>query len=412
MQRLIFSSHFAKIRLFGWKLIFSVFFGFAWTNSFAADSIKPQLRASAEVKEPLFESKPSRPHLQDHKTLAAGLTVPMDHGRGYPSGYGYFLWKRNGWPTPTMDFRLAFAGPIGDAEILFRNLLGSSTDFGMGANYQTIGRLEEYHRGQIAIVDRMGVNHYSGRLFIQQGIVLNYIEIAKVRAVYEIGYENYYREDDTSPTFLLAHSGLFQTAKLHGGAGKLDRSLYAPKGWDLNFSVEATFRDGWRNWGPPHLWASSSQFQKFQLDGGYAVSTTEDQRAVFKLSGGLGHNLDRLAAFKLGSALTGLPTSLVLHGFYAREIFAEDFALANLDYVIPILKEQELAVHLYADGAVTRRSDIPDSNAHAWSGTGMGVSVKAWWETRWLVGYGYGINAQRGNDVGGHEFFVQMEKSF
>ncbi len=409
MQRLVclnnLSIRYVSLRIIG-LLFLSIHTAFAVLD-------QSKLRASPEVQSPTPQTTTeisSNP--QDRMSIAGGLTIPVDDGRGYPKGYAYFLWKRTGWPNPNTDFRLVFGGPVGDAEMTFRGLLSPTTDLGVGANYQAIGRLEEYNRGQIKIADRMGVNKYGGRVFVQQGIVVNYVEIAKIRATYEAGYESYYRNDDTASTFLLANSGLFQTARLNGGAGKINRSGYSPSGWDMNFSAEATFRDDWKRWGPPNLWDSPSQFQKFQLDGSYVASSFEDQKAVFKFTGGLGNGVDRLAAFKLGSGLTGLPTSLVLHGFYAQEIFAEDFALANMDYVFPILKEQELAVHLYLDGALTRRSDIPDRNAHAWAGTGTGVSIKAWWDTQWLLGYGYGINAQRGNNLGSHELFVQMGKQF
>jgi hypothetical protein len=83
-----------------------------------------------------------------------------------------------------------------------------------------------------------------------------------------------------------------------------------------------------------------------------------------------------------------------------------------LDYVLPLLQERQLALHFYGDGAFTKRSDIPDDSAHGWVGLGTGVSVKGWWETDWLAGYGYGANAQRGPDHGGHEVFVQMSKKF
>lgn len=348
----------------------------------------------------------------DKKSVHGGISVPVDDGRGYPLGYGYFSWKRPAWPCPNTDFKLTFAGIVGDVELTFRNAIATNTDIGLGGGWQTQGRFEEYNRGQLRLGNRMGVERYTGRVFVQQHIVANYAEIGTVRATYEAGHEGYYHDNDTAPTFAIATSGFFQSARLNGGLGKMTRSNYAPSGKELNFGFEATFRDDWQRWGPANRWDSPSQFQKFWMDTTWVVDSFEEQKLVAKLGGGVGNGVDRLAAFKLGGALTGWPNALALHGYYTRELFAEDYVLINADYVIPILEEQKLSLHFYGDGALTKRSDIPDRAIHLWSGVGTGVSFEAWWETQWLVGYGYGINAQRGNDTGGHELFATMSKQF
>ncbi len=370
---------------------------------------KARLRAQPSLKETGAEASEAA---NDRKSLHAGVSWPVDDGRGYPLGYGYFLWKRTSWPCPSTDFKLVFAGVVGDVELTMRGLIADNTDLGFGGSWQTMGRFEEYNRGQLRLGNRMGVERYGGRVFVQQHIVANFTEIAKLRATYENGYEEYYHDDDTAPTFQIATSGMFQSAKFGGGTGTLKRSNFSPTGWDFNFGFEATFRDHWRAWGPPNRWDSPSQFQKFSMDGTYVAGSFDDQKLVTKFGGGVGNGVDRLAAFKLGGALTGWPNALVMHGYYTREIFAEDYALLNLDYVVPLHNEQELALHFYGDGAMTKRSDIPDRAVHLWSGVGTGVSFNGWWETQWLFGYGYGINAQRGNGNGGQEFFAQMSKQF
>ncbi len=379
---------------------------------FEAIFLTPLLAQTSTSLKTAPSLKENSSNINDQKSAGAGISVPVDDGRGYPAGYGFFLWKRSAWPWPSTDFKLTMAGINGDAELIHRGLIASDTDLGYGFNYQTLGRFEEYHQGQIDIGNRMETNKASGRLFLQQHVISNYAEIAQIRAAYEFGYEDYSREDDTSPTFTLAPSSFFQTLKLHGGTGKLTRSNYSPKGWNLNFGAEATFRDDWSRWGPPNLWDSPSEFQKFQIDGSYVALSIHEQKLVTKFSGGIGNGLDRLSAYKLGSSLTGTPHSLVLHGFYTREIFAEDYELLNFDYVMPLLKDQQLAWHLYFDEAITQRSDIPDNQAHVWFGSGTGISFKGYGDIHCLIGYGYGINAPRGSDHGGHEIFAQMSKQF
>ena len=376
---------------------------------------KSKLRALPSLNEPESASRGSQRSDRNADvpiTLNAGATIPLDDGRGYPNAYGYFFTKRKAWPWPETDFQAAFAVVAADAELSWRGLLTRDTDLGFGVNYQTFGRYEEYNRGQILILERMATDTVSGRLFIHQRVHHNFAQVAELRAMYELGYTDYSRDDETITNFTLANSGIFQTARLSGGSGTYEASNYSPKGWSLSFNVEATFRDDWRRWGPPNLYDSSSEFQKFQLDGVYVLPIYKDQSLIGRFTGGVGNDLDRLAAFKLGSSLTGKPGTLVLHGFYTEEIFAEDFVLGNVDYVIPILTEQQLALHFYADGAATTRGDVPDRSVHGWAGIGSAVTFVGWWETEWQVGYGFGINAQRGTDNGGHEFFTQMSKQF
>lgn len=375
---------------------------------------KTQLRTASPVKGTESElSPPTAREINDHIALEGGISVPADHGRGYPKGFGYFFWKRDAWPWPTTDFRLIFGGIEGDTELTMRGFVTRDTDLGFGVNYHITGRLEEYDRGQINIGNRMRISHYSGRLFLQQHIMVNYLETVRLRLTYEYGYTQYYHDDDTTPTFQLANNGSFQTIRLNSSMGKLNHSNDRPSGWNVNLGAEATFRDNWKSWGPATTpWKSPSEFQKLTLDGTYVVSSFDEQKLVTKLTGGVGNELDRLSTYRLGGSLSGFHSSFVLHGFYIKEIFAEDFGLLNLDYVIPLLKEQRLALHLYADSAITRRTDIPDHEPHGWVGTGTGLSFRGWWDTHWLVGYGYGINAQRGSNDGGHEFFAQISKEF
>jgi len=402
---LLFKHAFSFATLFFLSLF--PFFSFAETNrtnSFCATSSLKETETQTNVL--------SSREINDRMSLEGGISVPADNGRGYPKGFGAFFWKRAAWPWPTTDFKLVFAGIAGDVELTMRGLITRDTDLGFGVNDHTTGRLEEYHRGQIEIGNRMRVSQYSGRLFLDQHIVANYVEIAKLRATYQYGYAEYYHDDDTASTFRLPNSGLFQTIQLNGDMGKLNRSNYSPNGWAANFEGEATFRDNWKSWGPPISWESSSEFQKLTLRGTYVVSSFDQQKLVTKLTGGIGNKLDRLSVYKLGGALDGIPHSFILHGFYVKEIFAENFGLLNLDYTIPVLKEQQVALHLYADGAITHRTDVPDHEPHGWAGSGIGMSFRGWWDTHWLAGYGYGINAQRGPEHGGHEFFAQMSKEF
>jgi hypothetical protein len=196
------------------------------------------------------------------------------------------------------------------------------------------------------------------------------------------------------------------------GFGKLNGSLYAPKGWELRLAGEATFRDDWHRWGPANLYDSPSNYQRATIEVANVFSTFDDQHLSARIMGGMGNGIDRLSGFRLGGSLDGKAHSLMIHGFYSHELIAEDFGLLSLDYTLPLHKDYQCALHFYSDLAATARSDIADRSTHIWSGLGSGVSFRGYWDTDWLVGYGYGINAQRRTDHGSHEIFAQLSKKF
>jgi len=135
-----------------------------------------------------------------------------------------------------------------------------------------------------------------------------------------------------------------------------------------------------------------------------------------RLVGGMGQRLDELSAYKLGGHLTGIDEfTYTLHGYYTREIFAEDFGLGNLSVTLPLCDCWDLAGHVYGDWAVANMFDVTTGHVDKWRnffGVGTGISFRAWWNTYVLLTYGYGINAVRNGDHGGHEIGLALEKKF
>ncbi len=70
-----------------------------------------------------------------------------------------------------------------------------------------------------------------------------------------------------------------------------------------------------------------------------------------------------------------------------------------------------MSAHLYGDWAVLKQVPPGPDEWHNFFGVGTGLSFRAFWETNWLLTYGYGINAVRNGDHGGHEIGVAMEKT-
>jgi len=67
---------------------------------------------------------------------------------------------------------------------------------------------------------------------------------------------------------------------------------------------------------------------------------------------------------------------------------------------------------LYADCAAERSVPPDDSKKRILPGVGAGVGFRAVWQTDVLLSYGYGFNAVRNGDRGGHEVSIGLERKF
>jgi hypothetical protein len=132
-----------------------------------------------------------------------------------------------------------------------------------------------------------------------------------------------------------------------------------------------------------------------------------------RVGGGLGEDLDELSAYKVGGNLLGIePFTMTLHGYYTREFFADDFGIANLELRQQLTEEHALALHLYGDWAVLKPVPPEAPDWDNFFGVGAGVSFRALWDVDWLISYGYGVNAVRHGNHGGHEVGIALEKKF
>jgi hypothetical protein len=132
-----------------------------------------------------------------------------------------------------------------------------------------------------------------------------------------------------------------------------------------------------------------------------------------RIAGGYGEHLDELSAWKLGGNLVNIePYASTLHGYYLHEFFTDRFVMSNLALSIPVNDKHNLAVHFYGDWANARGVPPLAPEYHNYVGVGSGVSFRGPWKTDFLLSYGYGINAERNGDRGGHEVALGLEKQF
>jgi hypothetical protein len=184
---------------------------------------------------------------------------------------------------------------------------------------------------------------------------------------------------------------------------------------ELSLWYEPSYRDEAGTYGLPEnpqatdhftqrMWARAGGI--FQLPGGHSVQGF--------LTGGTAPDTDPLSSFRMGSALpfrSEFP--LILHGYYLDEIFARRFWLVNLGYRFPVWPGSDrVKLQLSYDYA---QVDYVTGHAlprHGLRGAGADLCVMVTKRLTVVLGYGYGWDAPRNDDFGGHEAHTLVEFKF
>src|SRR6185503_20158131 len=106
-------------------------------------------------------------------------------------------------------------------------------------------------------------------------------------------------------------------------------------------------------------------------------------------TGGTGHHLDELSAYRLGGNLVNTdPTIYTLHGYYTKEFFARKFGLVNFEVTQLINEQHNVTLHLYGDAAVAWAVPPDQTDRRFLPGVGAGIGFRTFWEMDVLVNYG------------------------
>ena len=353
-----------------------------------------------------------------------GLELYFAADANYRSGNDAMIVDRSGGSpvvvalTPSSYQRLfgSLAGkvPLGQTTIYGR--VGGGLG---GGGY--VNSVTAYVRGERIDPHSLYGDTVEGHLFLNQTIPNPTPLPLNLRATYGVS-GSFYRRVTDDPGLVVPSSFLTQTILAEFRFGGIEPGLLARQGLELYFAADANYRSGNdativdRSNGLPVVVAlTPSSYQR--LYGSLAGKAPLGRSTIYgRVGGGLGQHLDELSAWKLGGNLTGIePFNYTMHGYYTREILAEDFLLANLAVSQQLTERHRLAVHVYGDYAQAKTITpfMPGPRDwHGFIGVGAGVSCRALWETDLLLSYGYGVNAVRKGETGGHEIGLALEKKF
>ena len=348
--------------------------------------------------------------IASRRTLILQTSFPL---KGYeqPGAFGFFWFNQYDFPWTNTALRVVVAGVFSDVE--FSYVLPANTNIAIGAGLGSgwyIDSVIPYHNGNLLDDQRFYGDVANGRVFINETIPNPSPLPLNLRGTYTVT-GSFYRKTDTTSGFTIPDNFYTQSLTAEFRYGGIEPGLTARRGAELYLAADANYRSG---------------FEPFGLNGALLPAHTEYQRVYGSLSGkipvqqttfyarvggGMGEHMDELSAYKVGGNLLGVePFAVTMHGYYTREFFADDFGITNLEVRQQLTEQHDVTVHLYSDWAVIKPVPPESPDWNNIFGVGAGLNFRAFGDIDFLISYGYGINAIRRGDHGGHEVGLALEK--
>jgi hypothetical protein len=350
------------------------------------------------------------------RTLSLQMSHGVHHSDEAIGGFAYLWFNENDWPIKGTALRVVFAGVYGDAELSWFLPGSTNTSVGIGLEGGAfLGGVTPYWRGEQIEEQSFYGDMVGGRVFLNQQIPNPTPIPINLRGTYGLNGQ-FYRDTTDTANFDAPPNFLLQSLQAELRIGGVLPGLNLDRALELYLLADVNFRTGFHAFGPVgSRFPSASNYERF-LASATVRWPFGPVVGMLRICGGTGNNLDELSAWSLGGNLLQVGRySQTLHGYYVREFLAKDFLLVNSSVSMPLGDWRELTGHLYLDHATARLLDPRTGVTAGWrdlTGLGAGLSLKAWWDTTVLLSYGYGFQAVRNENRGGHEIGFALEKKF
>ncbi len=351
--------------------------------------------------------------VERRRTVILQTELGAYHSDEELNAFGYYWYNQNNFPWTNSALRVIFAGIFVDSELSIFLPSSTNTAVGIGGGGGLLlDSVTPYNMGKYVAKTSFYGDAVNIRGFINQTIPNPSPIPINVRATYGVA-GSFYRKTSDTKNFDLPDDMLVQFVGAELRVGGIEPGLTSVRGAELYLSADVNYRTGFDGFGPVAAnYPQHSEYERLfgSLGGKIPIGPT----VLFpRIAGGLGENLDQISAWKIGGNLVGVePYAYMLHGYYTRELFASDFALGNLAWTFPICHKYGITGNLYADWALIKLTPPSSRDWDNYFGFGAAVGFRGPWQVNTLVGYGYGVNAVRRGDRGGHEISLALEKNF
>ncbi|HEY5911507.1 MAG TPA: hypothetical protein VJA21_12985 [Verrucomicrobiae bacterium] len=333
---------------------------------------------------------------------------------GHPplSAYAFYYHNQPEFLRTNFTLRLAVAPTYADSELGIRDALGPDTDVGLGLGGGGYG--DSYYEIQNGTyLPKQSFDGYGGQASInlyhlfnpERQIPLNGV----VRGIAR--FATYDPTSDTDPNFRVPDDmGIFsERAGLRWGGR--EPTLFPSLAMELSIWQQTDFRTRSDIYGYGDRKVKPRSYL-FWMEA-FLAYKIPDWKHTFSvnLTAGTSIDADRFSAYRLGGFLPMVSEfPLSLPGYYYQELTAKDFLLVSGSYAVPLDRNNRWNISANAATALIEKLPGLEQPGHWHSGAGAGLfyTTPVW---RVMVGYGYGIDAQRTHGVGAHSigFLLQFD---
>lgn len=354
--------------------------------------------------------------------IQMGYNQPLE-GQAPVAGYAFYYHNQPDFLRTNLTLRLAVAPVYVDSELGFVHSLGPQTDFAIGAAGG--GFADSYNEidgGKYIKAQSFEGN--CGEFSASVYHLFNPGELIPLNLVLRgtAHYSDYEKTSTTAKDFQIPGSG--ETFSVRTGLrwGGIEPTLFPALAMEISIWYEGLFRSNPGRYGlgtdPAGVFVGDREVEasSHQFWSAAALSYTlpESKQNFFaRLVAGTTANPDRLSAFRLGGFLPlAAEYPLSLPGYYYQEFSARQFVLLNTSYLLPIAPNQRWNLNFTAATAVIDYQPGTGQAGSSVSGVGGGILYRAPSDKfRFIVNYGYGINAIRDGGRGANSigFLLQID---
>jgi hypothetical protein len=350
--------------------------------------------------------------------LQFGYNQPLE-GQGPLGGYAFYYHNQPDFLRTNLTLRLAVAPVYVDSELGFVHGLGPQTDYAIGAaggafadGYNEVDA-GQYKKGQSFNGDGGEISGSIYHLFNPGDLIpLNLL----VRGI--VRYSTYDETDNTDKNFHTPDDGFTFSPRIGLRWGGMEPTLYPALAMEISVWYQGYFRGdsggyGYYN-GVNYDRSVEEASHLFWSSAALSYTLPESKQNIFaRLIAGTSVDADRLSAYRLGGFLPLIAEyPLSLPGYFYQEFSARQFVLLNTSYLLPIAPNQRWNLNFTAATAVIDYLPGTGQPGSSVSGVGGGILYRAPSDRfRFIVNYGYGINAIRDGNRGANSisFLLQVD---
>jgi hypothetical protein len=329
------------------------------------------------------------------------------------AAYAFYYHNQPDFLRTNLTLRLAIAPVYLDSELGFVGALGPNTDLGIGLagggfsdSYNEI-RGGEFLPGESFDGNGAEISASLYHLFNPgDEIPLNFLLRGTAH------YSFFDRDDDTASAFQLPNDHGDFSVRTGLRFGGVEPTLFPALAMELSVWYEGHVRNDSGAYGFDRDRELKEQSHLFWMEAALAYTFTNSGQSFYvRLTTGTSVDADRFSAYRLGGFLPLIAEyPLSLPGYFYQEISARQFALLNVNYLLPLDKKKRWNLDVNAASAFVDYLPGEGQPGNWLNGVGGGILYHSR-SDRWkvMLDYGYGIDAIRSHGRGANSIGILLQ---